>query len=538
MMHCVSRHTGEALLCLGRLGDVTAALPIAHELSYQSGKTIQFIVSRHYAPLLEACSYIERVPVDVPFNELTHTVRRYKSRYSKLIVAQIYSKDTRIVPITESFVTDAWHRAGMLPKFGLPLVLDKRNHTREQQILNLVGDSSPFIVVHRGGVSSPYPYKNELLSHLNNFPARIIDITNIVCSKPQDLLALFERASLAILADSFPLHLSFACRNLPVIALQTDKPNNWFGAPPRPNWIAQYRYEESKTRLEEISELARATVEKPVAKHFTFPSGAYNASVLDSGSARLFTWRQHPNSTWETRLHGATEHNAKPVPIVLPSEFDGCSQEDARLFLHNGTPHVSYTLSKFVGKQPRCIVGYGELSTGHDAWRVLDHRQINYGRNDWSSTEKNHVFWSQDGKLFCLYSNGVVLEVDGAKVVAEHRSPPAAWPYGEIRGDTVLPYDGKLLRIFHSCMRYPSRQYRYFIGASFLDRTPPFRTLKVSVTPLFAGDAARPKTAHHSKHHIVFTCGATLEGDTLILPVAFNDDCVQINRIPIKQLGL
>jgi predicted GH43/DUF377 family glycosyl hydrolase len=537
MMQSASRNAGPACVCLGRTGDIAAAIPIAHQIYYQTGGTVPFIVSRDYAPILDACSYIHPVIFDGTFTQLVRAIQRYRGRYSQLHVAQMYCTDGVMPePIKTSFVLDAWNRAGFFDMFGLPLVIDKRNRQREDEVV-LPGE--PFIALHRGGFSSPYPYRNELMHALRGL--RIVDITAAQATAPQDLLGILERASVAILADSFPLHLSFACRDLPVIALQADKPNNWFGSPPRPNWIAKYRYEESKAKVDEIAALAAEQLLAPKRTYFHFPAGAYNASMLGD----MFTWRFHPNGGWETRLAGSLA-NGKQKPILLPKSLDAYSHEDARLFEHNGKTHISYTLSRLDGPErkmryARSVVGYGELTCGKTSWRVTEHKQVKYGKNDWSDMEKNHVFWSQDGKLYCLYGavpEQTVLEVEGDTVVAEHKSPTPTWNFGRIRGDVILPYDGKLLRIFHSRIDFPMRKFRYHIGAAYLSATAPFQTLSVTKAPIFSGDEVRPKTLHNSKHNVVFTCGAEITGGDIVLPVSFNDDQTLITRIPIKSLGL
>lgn len=531
-MTSASRNTGPAVVCMGRMGDVTAAVPIAHHLAYQTGQVTPFITAPEYAPFLEAFSYIAPVPFDVPFHKVNRSIKHHQNRYSELHVAQVYSTDEgHHAPITESFVTDSWQRAGFSDHFGLPLVVDRRDAQREAQLLSSIGldHSTGYIVVHAAGISSPYPYRFDLLKALRT-GQRVIDISALMASKPQDLLAVLERASCAILADSFPLHLSFALRDLPVIALQTDRPNNWFGAPPRPNWIANYRYEESKAKLGEIVALAAAQT-MPKAT-YSFPAGAYNASIAPG----LLTWRYHPNGTWQTRLRGV-QPGKPPCEIKIPTE---ASQEDARLFTHKGKQFISYTLATYNNRQPRCLVEYGELTLGRE-WQVKNPQRVKYGANDFTGMEKNHVFFSVGGKLYCLYGSHpeqVILEVEGSKVVKVHRAPGASWAFGDIRGDVMIPHDGKLLRVFHSCERFPSGKFRYHLGVALHESAPPFRVLKVNPVPLFSGDESRPKTVFHSKHSVVFSCGAIIEGDELLLCLSRNDDSTTIQRIKLNRLGL
>jgi hypothetical protein len=538
MMVCASRHATPAVCCLGRLGDIAAALPIAHDLYYQTGAPTPFIVSQDYAPLLEACSYVSPIPVDLRFDRLGFATRKHIHRYGQIHIAQTFATDERMPErVTDSFVTDAWARAGVLERFGLPLVIDRRDKAREQKLIDDMGLSGrPYVVVHGGGVSSPYPHRHELLKALSGVPARVIDITALSAQKPQDLLAVLEGASCAILADSFPLHLSYALPNLPVIALATDKPDNWYGAPPRPNWIHDYRYEESREFLHLIGAQVEAVLSKPDHERFAFPAGAYNASLLDHGGKRLYTWRYHHRNTWETRLRGS--NGAREFPILLPPEYDAYSHEDARLFLHRGKPHISLTLASSIGRDAKCHVVYGELHCGKSAWRVPNPTRIAYGS---STMEKNWVFWSQDGRLYCLYASQpeqIVLEVEGAKVIAEHRSPAPTWPYGDIRGDAIVPHDGKLTRIFHSTERYPSRKFRYFIGSALLEGNPPFHTLRVNQAPLCAGDERRDKTLHHSKPSVIFTCGAIKERGEFVVAISRDDDSAELQRFSERQLGI
>lgn len=555
MFTASSRRSHPAVITLGRLGDLTAALPIAHELYYQTGQPVPFITAREYTPLLEACSYVIPEPVDLPFHKLGRAIAQNRPRCSRLHIAQVYSTDEPArTPVTDSFVTDAWHRAEMLDRFGLPLVLDRRDRQREVQLLSDYGlqGSQPYVVLHAGGISSPYRHRHAIITALRGL--RVVDITALTATKPQDLLAVLERASCAILADSFPLHLSYALRHLPVIALQTDRPTPWYASPPRPNWIASFGYEESLLKLEEIRTLAASFGTRATSK-ITFPAGAYNASVLNN----LYTWRHHPNGTWQTRLQGLDRGIIRNISLPHPE----CSHEDARLFTLNGKPHLSYTLSKYIDKKPRCVIEYGELITsgsGGKEWKVKNPHRVHFGNNDWSALEKNHVFFSlpcsgglrppnpapSDAptapKLYCLYGSQpeqVVLEVEGSKVVQVHRSPGATWPFGEIRGDVILPLpDGALLRVFHSCYRYRNGKFRYHLGAARLEATPPFRTLSITRAPLFSGDESRSRTTFHSKPNVVFTCGARIEGDELIVPISFNDDQTTLERIKLNQLGI
>lgn len=549
MMVASSRANSPAIVCCGRLGDVCAALPLAHHLYYETGAPVPFIVSREYAPLLEAASYVEPVIVDHRFDRLGRVLRQFKSRYGKLHVAQMYSTDEQMPEaVTDSFVTDAWNRAGMLDKFGLPLVFDRRNRERESSFLTDKGllCGEPYIVLHADGVSSPYPHRHDLLRALAGLPARIIDITEMHCEKPQDLLAALEGASCAILADSFPLHLSFACPNLPVIALQTDTPTNWFGAPPRPNWVANWRYADSANHLADIRNMVDAVLSRPAFKPFEFPKGAYNAAILDWKGRRFYTWRFHYKGNWETRLMGCDEAQGDHKAIFLPPEYDGYSQEDARLFLHKGKPHISLTISKCEGPTPtmknaRCAVIYGELQFGEFAWKVTNVKQVKYGRNDLTSMEKNWVFWSQDGKLYCLYASHpeqVVLLINGDKVVAEHRTPTLPCAFGDMRGDAIVQKNDTIVRLFHTLHRYESRKFRYFLGVARMESKPPFATTWISPVPLMAGDERIPKSTHHAKQNVVFSCGAIKSGNDFIIPISRDDSVTTLHRFSERQLGL
>jgi predicted GH43/DUF377 family glycosyl hydrolase len=86
--------------------------------------------------------------------------------------------------------------------------------------------------------------------------------------------------------------------------------------------------------------------------------------------------------------------------------------------------------------------------------------------------------------------------------------------------------------------RYPSHKFRYALGVCRMENTPPFRTTWVSPVPLAMGDERREKRFHHSKHGVVFCCGAVREGSDLLLTISRDDDSSTLQRFSERQLGI
>lgn len=234
--------------------------------------------------------------------------------------------------------------------------------------------------------------------------------------------------------------------------------------------------------------------------------------------------------------------------LNLPGVVGDEHFEDPRLFMFNGSPHVSYV--QMTGYRPgvdyKCIIKYARLRLSGNRWLIDEVFWPKYGRNGGGSKEKNWSFFEHDKKLFVIYEdapNRKVIQLDGEKVVAEFDSPGVAWPWGTIRGGAPpVPFgDGKMLALFHSSLptETPPHFVRYYGAAYVFEAKPPFKVLAVSAQPIMAGSEADghgedPRYSDGWKPFVVFPCGAVPDGDDLLVSLGVNDWQCAVGRIPFK----
>lgn len=257
---------GKTYLCLGKLGDQLNLLPLLWA-DAQKGERPTLLVAKEYAgQLSEGCSYFDELVFDGPADEIkaAYNFAREYVEDEDVVVTQIVGKpeDARWAygrigathAQTDSFAKEAYLLAGRLNDWGkYPLVFDKKGEGFcPDQILN----TKPAILVSAGGATSPFAHKDLLFESLRmKFPRfDIIDLETVKPPRIYDLLSLYERAHVLVASDSAPLHLAYACPNLPVVALVNDRPILWNGSPWRPNHIAHVRYGDFKSRILDIWE--------------------------------------------------------------------------------------------------------------------------------------------------------------------------------------------------------------------------------------------------------------------------------------------
>jgi predicted GH43/DUF377 family glycosyl hydrolase len=218
--------------------------------------------------------------------------------------------------------------------------------------------------------------------------------------------------------------------------------------------------------------------------------------------------------------------------------------EDPRLFHHQNRLWMSYTVSTFPAHHPKCVIQYCELVTTGADCKIGAKYQVKYGHNDFTGMEKNHVFFEQDGRLYCIYQNHperIVLEVRGNDVATEHRSPALTWPYGELRGGTEpLPFGDNLVQFCHSRTYNGKREewWRYYTLALVMEKVPPFKILQISRQPVIAGHEWKPHDCFHAKHNVAIPYGAIADGQNFVVSIGLNDATCCVSRLNAKQLRL
>jgi len=269
----------------------------------------------------------------------------------------------------------------------------------------------------------------------------------------------------------------------------------------------------------------------------------YNPSVIRYDGKILMAYRYHPDRNLSTRLAMAEldEHfnvvRNSEITISGPSRQ---SSEDARLFTFRGQLWISWVDADWPSKVPTSVVKYGRLVQVGSAWNIEDVIQpMKQGVNRGMDVQKNWNFWEREDSVCWIYKifNGCQIVEDGGEE-HWHSSPAPHWPWGEIRGgSTPLPYQGKLLRFFHSSLDFelPPNHRRYFLGAALMEPEPPFATVAVSNKPIVWGselddlsETERSQCMAH-KPKVVFPAGAITHEDGWLVSAGINDaECVLI----------
>ena len=279
-------------------------------------------------------------------------------------------------------------------------------------------------------------------------------------------------------------------------------------------------------------------------QHWKLVPFGYNPTITDVGGGVMMMCYRYHESSPATKLACATIGGDGNVSEwwLLPVNVTG-SVEDPKLFLLEGVTHLSFVQSNFPTGL-KAVVKYGILN------KITLHQIVHpdIGKNDWTLTEKNWIFWGQDSNLFCLHQchpTHRVFRVENGRGSLVAETPPPRWPYGEIRGGTTpIPYDGKLLRFFHSRadneLSFPV--HRYFVGAYLMEPNPPFTVLRVSKSPVLRGseeDDLTPeqrKACPHWKRNVVFPGGAVARDNGWLLSVGVNDSACVIAKVNEQDL--
>lgn len=226
--------------------------------------------------------------------------------------------------------------------------------------------------------------------------------------------------------------------------------------------------------------------------------------------------------------------------------------EDARLFLFNGEPHVSYT--EMTGYRPgidyACVMKYAKLRLKKDRWEVVESWQPRFGRNDGRAKEKNWVFFEHDHALHAIYNSGAehqVLRIAGDKVEEVYETMGPAWHFGPVRGGTppIRQEDGTFLTMFHSSLPTEIAPHfvRYYAAAYTFEGAPPFTPLRISTRPLMAGSEADghkvdPRYVDGWKPWVVFPCGIVEYKSGWLVSLGINDWQCAIATLKPTQLFL
>lgn len=530
------------VLQLGKIGDVLSLFPILYDDFKRTGQKPTLIISKEYSHILDRIDYVTPHVWNGHWQDLHGAIRYCKQNFDRAIVPQIYGNDFPIAKLTPSFQLDQWLRAGRLQDWDtLPLILPRP--LKAQKI-----PPKPFILYSDHSQSSPFSKKDELHRLLVDYfgtTHKIVRLSEVRCESPLDLLAFFDAADCLVTVETMMLHLS-AASTVPTVALIADSPTRWKGSAWSNRFLAHIRYSDYENRKEDIVRAVRRAVNKssvPTLRLFkTAHEYGYNPSIIEHGNKSLISYRHHPDpKSWRTEL--AMTDGVQTWKIEVP-RFNDHSLEDMRLFEFQGKLHGGFTIARSADGFFKCVCAYGELVFGGQSWSVLNPIMPKYGRNDFSAMEKNFCFWEHSGKLYCTYQNApehIVLELDGARVVKEYKTPSPKCDYGIPRGGTQqFSHNGQLLRFCHAFQKNEkSDQYwTYHLMVSLIEPQPPFTITKFSSAPILTGTEQYFHGWPRWKPRCLLPYGAVRNGDGFTVSCGINDSACATVNLTSKDLNL
>lgn len=279
---------------------------------------------------------------------------------------------------------------------------------------------------------------------------------------------------------------------------------------------------------------------------------AYNPTIMDSGDHLTMFCRYHRGDEARTRIKKVLlQENTGIVTGSSDFVLQGKSFEDPRLFKWQGRNYLSWVESCVPEEPFRSVVKFWALDDGP----TKQVEQPPFPGNDWSSIQKNYVFFECEGDLWCIYHSSPrrLFKFDKNQWHPYDSSKSVGWPYGEIRGGTSpVPFGTYWLRFFHSRLdndawlwHVTKRWYhRYFVGAYLMETKPPFNVVRVSRKPILYGSEDDNLGIHdrtaclHYKPNVVFPCGLVARNDHWLLSVGVNDSGCEICKVRESNLNL
>lgn len=240
-----------AVLCLGRNGDILNALPMAYKIWKDTGEEPGFIAAKDYADILEGISYVKPVIYHGRFQDVGRAFDQFKGQYN-IAVAQVYGSTW--IPRCQSFCQDMWAQAGYEADFDrAELVFDRRDTDREKLLVQKY-INGPTILVNLSGHSSPLWASEQILGTIQRtwgWRATVVNLAQIRCHRIYDLLGLFDTAGLLITSDTSTLHLARAS-SVPSVQFVVETPTAWHGSAPCGNCKLTIKYGQIIKRFTEV----------------------------------------------------------------------------------------------------------------------------------------------------------------------------------------------------------------------------------------------------------------------------------------------
>lgn len=309
------------LVQLGRYGDILNILPAVYE-AHRNGRRVKLIVAEEFAPLLQGVSYCEPEVFNGGYEELDQAIR-FASRFVETpLVSQVYGRTLDHRRTSESYMRDSWEKVGVGDRWEqLPLLIDRRNGAREDQLVAQVDWSRPVVLVNMAGRSSPFANSERVL---NRVKEQMPEVSFVEIPRAHfffDLLGLFDRAHALLTVDTGTLHLAQASA-IPTVALVNPRP--WYGSLRRANHLLYRTYRE--VDADEVVEALRRTL-RPLQKlvHL-YPEWDMSTEDRQRNLVAAASWKTEYGSRWKSipvpyqglldRNSGTELGDIRPVPFV------------------------------------------------------------------------------------------------------------------------------------------------------------------------------------------------------------------------------
>lgn len=534
-----------AWIALGKLGDQLSVFPLIQEAHRKTGQLQSVIVAKAYTSVAERAPGVFPIVWPGDWQDLEGAYRFAKRSFQRVMAPTTYGNGFPIQKRLPSFQLDQWDRVGALESWDrLPLTLERGQET----VLQV--PQEPFILLGDRSQSSPFEKVADLDGELaRNFPGHnIIRSSSLKLANVCDFLDWYDRAACLVSIETAHLHLCKASA-VPVVALVADKPSRWHGSAWSSRFKLHVRYSDYENRKADIIRVVQKAVDKspdialePIA---VAPKLAYNPSQMQVGDKVWTSWRWHPDgASWRTEM--ALHDGERTLPVKVDG-FDEFSLEDGRLFMFHMEPHLSLTISRsaFPGQAVSpCATGYGQLRCDGKEWNVFNFQRPVYGLNDWNGQEKNLVFFEWQSKLFCIWQvspEQVILELEGARVIKQWKTPAPASPFGHPRGGTQpFPLQGRWLRFCHANQRNPKSDqwWTYGLVAVVMEPNPPFKVIQVSKQPILLGTEQFFPSHKFWKPRVLFPLGAVAVNGGWRVSLGLNDSACVTALITEKDLNL
>lgn len=274
----------------------------------------------------------------------------------------------------------------------------------------------------------------------------------------------------------------------------------------------------------------------------------YNPSLVSTGEGFLLAYRSEPEDFKVSELVLAELDSERRVLRnqklkVLGVEKDQ-SLEDPRLFWFAGDLFIAFSIARYgLENGWKCVQAYGRLEKKGRSWSVAKLMVPKFGANDWSSKEKNWVFFEAEGALRCIYDMGAagwtVLELDGEEIVQEWRHPPLRWRWGRISGGTpAVDWQGQKLAMFHSWERHTRRHRQYHAGWVAFEAKAPHAPTLISPSPVLTAkeEWGAPEGANGWQPLCVFPGGVEVYNQKALVAFGRNDVDAAIEVVRIDRM--